>query len=269
MDGIDLGRVRQHRGECVGHALLGAGDAYHPHVIALRSANDLELGHRRLPLNVCATTQITRYARQKAVDYGCVRSSALASSHRLSISARDDCAGVRPSAASSCLDAAEAADELVVGRAQGAFRDRASGAARHWRRRTAGRRTPRSSCASSASASVASRRRLLQLRELLLELVEHGRERGPVEADAGGFVLQLDGPRERRQRDGDVVQNAGFAFAARSAALMRSQKPASCTGGALGLRRRTRAGGAGSSCRVIASTTSAKAKAPSSSAMRA
>ncbi len=46
------------------------------------------------------------------------RSSALAWSHSRSISASVDCAGARPCCGQQLLDAAEAADELLVGRAQ-------------------------------------------------------------------------------------------------------------------------------------------------------
>ena len=59
-----------------------------------------------------------------------------------------------------------------------------------------------------APARVGGERDLLELGELLLELFEHRRERGPVEADLGRFVLQLDGARQCRQRDGHVGQKA-------------------------------------------------------------
>ena len=59
MDGIDLGGVRHDRNEGVGNALLGAGDARDSHVIALRSANDLKLGHRS-PLRRMVGSMTTR-----------------------------------------------------------------------------------------------------------------------------------------------------------------------------------------------------------------
>jgi hypothetical protein len=45
VDGVDLARVGGHGRELVGHALLGGRDAHNPHIIALRGANDFQLGH--------------------------------------------------------------------------------------------------------------------------------------------------------------------------------------------------------------------------------
>ena len=97
-----------------------------------------------------------------------------------------------------------------------ADRSAPSGSIFRWRATlaTTNSRSPNSSSISIRSARLAAGvadaggHRLLQLGELLLELVEHGRQRRPVEADAGGFVLQLDGARERREGDGNIVEHA-------------------------------------------------------------
>ena len=50
---------------------------------------------------------------------------------------------------------------------------------------------------------------LFELGDFFLELVEDGRQAWPVEADLGGFVLQLDGSRQSRQADRNVGEDRG------------------------------------------------------------
>ena len=76
--------------------------------------------------------------------------------------------------------------------------------------------TPR----AGAVAGVAG---LDELGHLLGQLVEHRAGVGPVEADAGGAVLQLHRAGQGGQARGDAVERALRRRAARSAALIASQ----------------------------------------------
>ena len=177
---------------------------------------------------------------------------------RRSISARSDCAGLRPCSPSRASMKRKRRMNFSF-----AARKALSGSIFRWRATlaTTNSRSPNSSSIFGEAAAPARSRcdRLLQLGQLLLELLEHGRQRGPVEADPRGFVLQLDGARQRRQPTGTSPSRPASASAL-SSPLVRSQNP--------GAAPAARSASVPNTCgwrriilAVIASTTSANANA--------
>ena len=125
---------------------------------------------------------------------------------------------MRPSAASAASIARKRRVNLRF-----AARSAASGSTRRWRARFAITNI-RSPYSSSHPGRVAGVARLDQLGRLLGDLGQNGAGVGPVEAHAGGAILQLDRAGQRRQAGGDAVERARSAgLPARSAALIRSQ----------------------------------------------
>ena len=191
------------------------------------------------------------YAKFKSAQ----RPLVLASSHRASISARSDCAGSRPLLGEPRLDVMEAADELAVRRAQRALGIELQVARDVGDARTAGRRTPPRSPRDPRRPPFGIDRAAPPRARPAppSSFGKHGCERGPVEADLGRFVLQLDRARERRERHRHIVEHAASRRSAnvrrvlrcswrdpRSPARRRRRAPPSC---------RTRADGGGSSWR--------------------
>ena len=120
---------------------------------------------------------------------------ALASSHSASISASVDCAGRAARLGEARLDVAEAADELLVRGPQRRLRIELQVA-----RDVGDDEQEIAELLLDLRPGGSAVDLGFQLADLLLELGEHRGERRPVEADAGGFVLQLDGARERGKR---------------------------------------------------------------------
>ena len=125
------------------------------------------------------------------------------------------------------LDVAEAAGELFVGGAQGGFRIELQVARDVGDDEQQVAELLLDGARGSGLVTRSSAIAVLELGDLLLELGEHRRQRRPVEADLGGFVLQLDGARQGGEGGGHIVENAArLCLPLFSAALARSQKPA-------------------------------------------